>query len=170
MHEITWICEICIKERPDEAISVHKVDLSEAFGIPTSTCQRNIKYCNDNKQCLEGAKAEGENEITRARNIKSREDQEQKDREQKMKYPKLNAHTFVLNPEDNGGEQIHFNTTISRDDEDNVELSHEITLISYANSASINCRGITPEQLRAWADSLEKKINEKISPEKHELK
>ncbi len=73
MHEITWICEVCKRERPDKAISVHTVDLSEAFGI-ASTCQRNIKYCNDNKRCHEGAKAEGDNEVTRARNIKTKED------------------------------------------------------------------------------------------------
>ena len=60
---ITWVCEICGKERPDEAISVHKVDFSPANNLPPGSCQRNIKYCNDNELCLPLAKEKGENEL-----------------------------------------------------------------------------------------------------------
>ena len=50
--ELTWRCDICGQERPGAAISVHKVDLHpEQPGIVV----RNVKYCNDNPTCFEGA-------------------------------------------------------------------------------------------------------------------
>ncbi len=73
LYSITWECEVCKRTRPDKAISVHKVDLSEAFGIAVGTCMRNIKYCNDNGTCHARAIAEGEKEQKRAREIKERE-------------------------------------------------------------------------------------------------
>lgn len=49
---LTWKCDICRAERPDAKISVHKVDLyPERPGLGV----RNIKYCNDNPACKEGA-------------------------------------------------------------------------------------------------------------------
>jgi hypothetical protein len=52
MAALTWKCDICGMERPDAQISVHKVDMHpEAPGIVI----RNVKFCNDNLACQEGA-------------------------------------------------------------------------------------------------------------------
>lgn len=50
---LTWRCDICRRERPDEQISVHKVDIGpkDQLGIVI----RNVKYCNDNHDCIIGA-------------------------------------------------------------------------------------------------------------------
>jgi hypothetical protein len=52
-ENLTWKCDICRRERPDAQISVHKVDIGPADqpGIVI----RNVKYCNDNPACKEGA-------------------------------------------------------------------------------------------------------------------
>lgn len=47
MEDLTWKCDICHTERPDAKISVYKVNIGPAI--------RNVKYCNDNPKCLEGA-------------------------------------------------------------------------------------------------------------------
>lgn len=45
-------CDICHQERPDAAISVHKVDIHpEQPGVVI----RNVKFCNDSPACKEGA-------------------------------------------------------------------------------------------------------------------
>jgi hypothetical protein len=51
--DLTWPCEICNKERPDKKISVisYPVKLSKKF-----QATRNLKYCNDNKNCIKTAK------------------------------------------------------------------------------------------------------------------
>jgi len=49
----TWACHICKRERPDDKISVLTKPLvinGKAIG------QQNIRYCNDNPECIEGAK------------------------------------------------------------------------------------------------------------------
>jgi len=52
MKSLTWKCDICHLERPDAQISVHKVDIyPQQPGVAT----RNVKYCNDNPACKEGA-------------------------------------------------------------------------------------------------------------------
>ncbi len=43
----TWSCMVCGKERPDDKISVY----TESKGELTV----NIRYCNDNPSCKEGA-------------------------------------------------------------------------------------------------------------------
>ena len=48
----TWTCHICKRERPDDRISVLTKPLvinGQAIG------QQNIRYCNDNPACIEGA-------------------------------------------------------------------------------------------------------------------
>ena len=52
MKKLTWYCEICRKKRDDTDVSVvvSKVFLNDGFMM-----QRNIKYCNDTIECLEGA-------------------------------------------------------------------------------------------------------------------
>jgi len=48
---LSWTCHICEKERPDEKISVIQKPIKvndEVIG------EQNIRYCNDNKECLKG--------------------------------------------------------------------------------------------------------------------
>lgn len=51
MNNITWTCHICKRERPDRFISV----LTKPLDIPGVDASQNIRYCNDNTQCLNGA-------------------------------------------------------------------------------------------------------------------
>ncbi len=49
---LTWTCHICKEERPDAKISVLNKPLmmnGQAVG------QQNVRYCNDNPACIEGA-------------------------------------------------------------------------------------------------------------------
>jgi len=56
METLTWHCDICGKERPDAQISVWKVDITPPGSpLPPWTISRNVKYCNDNPACKEGA-------------------------------------------------------------------------------------------------------------------
>lgn len=56
MNTLTWKCDVCGKTRPDGLISVLTKDLSRDYGMPPGTFKYNIKYCNDNPSCIEGAK------------------------------------------------------------------------------------------------------------------
>lgn len=47
MEFLTWKCDICHQERPDHRISV--------LSKPIPYGQYNIKYCNDEQSCIEGA-------------------------------------------------------------------------------------------------------------------
>ena len=47
---LTWRCDICRDTRPDDKISVHKVDITPQ-GFPPGTVIRNVKYCNDRPAC-----------------------------------------------------------------------------------------------------------------------
>lgn len=48
----TWKCHVCGKERPDAKISVYSS--TRYFGnVPM---KQNVRYCNDNSECIEGAK------------------------------------------------------------------------------------------------------------------
>lgn len=51
---LSWKCDICKERRPDEKISVHKVDISGNFNLPEGYVTRNIKYCNDREECQKG--------------------------------------------------------------------------------------------------------------------
>ena len=57
---MTWECHVCGAERPDEKISVHKVE--EWFGIPGMRVPvtANVRYCNDNDMCAFKAQEVGE--------------------------------------------------------------------------------------------------------------
>ncbi len=51
--ELTWKCHICGKTRPDSKISV----LTKPWIINGQKVgDQNIRYCNDNEKCIEGAK------------------------------------------------------------------------------------------------------------------
>lgn len=54
MDGLTWRCNICHNVRPDEKISVHKIDIGPR-DLPPGTVVRNVKYCNDNPACKQGA-------------------------------------------------------------------------------------------------------------------
>ena len=54
--KITWICDICGRERPDEKISVAKADISKKYFLPPGTATKNTKYCNDNPECAKAAR------------------------------------------------------------------------------------------------------------------
>lgn len=54
MKGLTWKCDICRRTRPDEKISVHKVDIGPP-AFPPGTATRNVKYCNDSPACRQGA-------------------------------------------------------------------------------------------------------------------
>ena len=53
---ITWTCHICKRERPDEKISVYRSDISVDFGLSQNLVHQNVRYCNDNQQCIEKVK------------------------------------------------------------------------------------------------------------------
>lgn len=57
MKNLTWRCEICKEERPDEKISVITYSLKNLLGG-----QRNLKYCNDKEECLNKAKEKSKTE------------------------------------------------------------------------------------------------------------
>lgn len=50
--KLTYTCHICKIERPDVFISVLTKQIE---GMPKGT-EQNIRYCNDNPGCIEGAK------------------------------------------------------------------------------------------------------------------
>lgn len=57
--QLTWRCRICNAERPDDKISVFTKDLCEVapdLKFEPGIGAYNIKYCNDNEACIEGAK------------------------------------------------------------------------------------------------------------------
>lgn len=51
---MTWTCMICRKERPDAQISVAHRPFR---GFPDT--QVNVRYCNDDQDCIDQATAEG---------------------------------------------------------------------------------------------------------------
>jgi hypothetical protein len=59
--DLTWTCHVCGKVRPDDKISVyHRIITHDIIDIT-----ENIRYCNDNPDCVEGAKTKtfvGDNE------------------------------------------------------------------------------------------------------------
>lgn len=49
---ITWICDVCGEERPDDKITVYKTDLSAKYGLPEGTVTHNAKFCKYNVECM----------------------------------------------------------------------------------------------------------------------
>lgn len=54
-EHLRWTCNVCGRERPDEAISVHKHDRSAEIGYEPGVFVENIRYCNDNPACVAAA-------------------------------------------------------------------------------------------------------------------
>ena len=50
--KLTWACHVCKKVRPDAAISVYSTQM-ERGGVKW---QENVRYCNDNQDCIDGAR------------------------------------------------------------------------------------------------------------------
>lgn len=67
----------------------------------------------------------------------------------------IKRHSFIINPKDNGGEQVIITTDFISNGE-GIYTSQEISLQSYCNSASIKLLGaqITPEILTNLAYQL----------------
>jgi hypothetical protein len=49
----SWTCHVCGRERPDENISVYTSSHVTATGV---AIKQNVRYCNDNLDCIEKAK------------------------------------------------------------------------------------------------------------------
>ena len=49
---IEWNCHVCGKLRPDDKISVHSRTVTRGV----VEIKENVRYCNDNPECVEGAK------------------------------------------------------------------------------------------------------------------
>ena len=54
---LTWKCDVCGEERPDEFISIWKTDESDRYDLPAGSWIRNWKYCNDREVCCERVRA-----------------------------------------------------------------------------------------------------------------
>ena len=52
---ITWKCHICGSERPNNQISVMTTDIGVKKGLPVGTMKMNVRYCNDNPDCIKKA-------------------------------------------------------------------------------------------------------------------
>lgn len=52
---IQWACHVCGRVRDDRYISVYTTDRSKEYGLPSGTMSHNVRYCNDNKECIAGA-------------------------------------------------------------------------------------------------------------------
>lgn len=46
-------CDICGMQRPENRISVRKIDFSLAAGLAVGTATENVRYCNDMDMCKE---------------------------------------------------------------------------------------------------------------------
>ena len=55
IDKLEWTCHICNRRRPDEKISVVSTDTSHERGLPVGTIKQNVRYCNDNQDCIEKA-------------------------------------------------------------------------------------------------------------------
>jgi len=51
---MTWTCHVCGRERPDDKISVWSSSTADPLtGIKMT---QNVRYCNDNQECIEAVK------------------------------------------------------------------------------------------------------------------
>lgn len=53
----TWTCHVCYAERPDANISVFVRDISAQFKLPKLSAVQNVRYCNDNADCIVKSKS-----------------------------------------------------------------------------------------------------------------
>jgi hypothetical protein len=49
---LTWTCHVCGQERPDDKIRVYTTDLSSEWGLEHGTLRQNVRYCEDNADCV----------------------------------------------------------------------------------------------------------------------
>jgi hypothetical protein len=49
---LTWTCHVCGRERPDDKIRVWTTDLSDEWGLEYGTLRQNVRYCEDNADCV----------------------------------------------------------------------------------------------------------------------
>lgn len=49
---LTWACDICGAQRPDDQIAVFSVDISGENGLPPGTMARYVRFCNDRPACM----------------------------------------------------------------------------------------------------------------------
>lgn len=54
--DLRWTCHVCGLERPDRFISVYVTDLSSEKHMPPGTLKQNVRFCNDNPDCIDRAK------------------------------------------------------------------------------------------------------------------
>lgn len=52
MNNLEWRCHVCDRLRPDDRISVY----SRVVKLNGILVTENVRYCNDNPECVEGAK------------------------------------------------------------------------------------------------------------------
>ncbi len=52
MNNLEWRCHICNRLRPDDRISVY----SRIVTVQGISITENVRHCNDNPECVEGAK------------------------------------------------------------------------------------------------------------------
>jgi len=86
----TWNCDICGKERPDTKISVYVHDRSLDKNLPEGKLHENVKYCNDNYDCMKSAET-----FSFLRERKKEEksvNKEKKEMSDLMKY----VYTFII--------------------------------------------------------------------------
>ncbi len=51
--KLFWVCHICLRQRPNEKISVLSKPIDFGLGV---IAKQNVRYCNDRPECIEGAK------------------------------------------------------------------------------------------------------------------
>lgn len=79
---------------------------------------------------------------------------------------KVGQVNMILNPEDNGGEQVNITVEIFDNGDraaglpDGLFTLSKISLQSYGHSASMSIPNITPKLLREFADKLEAEFAE----------
>lgn len=49
---LVWRCHICGRYRPDDKIRVVHTDISAEHGMPPGTIGQNVRYCEDNADCV----------------------------------------------------------------------------------------------------------------------
>lgn len=77
----------------------------------------------------------------------------------------IGLHNFCFNDDENGGQQLFITTSATQTD-DGVSFTQEISLETYMRSVSLHVPfDFTPENLRRFADELQKFRNDMIAHE-----
>lgn len=51
-----WTCHVCGRMRPDATISVITTCVGKDYGLAAEVLKQNVRYCNDEPECVEAAK------------------------------------------------------------------------------------------------------------------